>query len=451
MNYIDLLFEMLFSLLVMLIFTVLACCFSTFIILMISFRIIVQLRRNTVPRNGKQIVSFFHPNCLSGGGGERVLWIGVNALLKKYKNIHIVIHSAELVCFESPSEALQRVSSRFGIGLCRPEAVSFSPILRTAFLLKPECYPILTLLGQFIGGTICSLEALIRFPSDVIVDTVGCAGLIIPWKLFGQAQVVCYVHYPTISTSMLGRVVDPTSTGSIYNNSDWIRESHFFTALKVYYYKLFASLYGFCGTFSDVVMTNSTWTQNHVKALWGGNPTVVYPPCDTAQFSQLYELEDKPGLWIISSSEDVEACRLLLVGSCRDESDEVRVKELKVFADQLGISHAVDFHLNTDFAALRELVSRCTVNLHTMLEEHFGISVVEGMAAGLLTVAHNSGGPQTDIIGPDRSSTEEGADWSKGVGYLCSTETEYADTFHHIFNKLTREQLNSIRSAAKSR
>jgi hypothetical protein len=30
--------------------------------------------------------------------------------------------------------------------------------------------------------------------------------------------------------------------------------------------------------------------------------------------------------------------------------------------------------------------------------EHFGIGVVEGMAAGLVPVAHNSGGPKSDIV-----------------------------------------------------
>lgn len=40
--------------------------------------------------------------------------------------------------------------------------------------------------------------------------------------------------------------------------------------------------------------------------------------------------------------------------------------------------------------------------LHTMWNEHFGISVVELMAAGLVVVAHNSGGPKLDII-PDPS------------------------------------------------
>lgn len=43
------------------------------------------------------------------------------------------------------------------------------------------------------------------------------------------------------------------------------------------------------------------------------------------------------------------------------------------------------------------------VGLHTMRDEHFGISIVEMMAAGILTIAHKSGGPLKDIIG----STEE--------------------------------------------
>ena len=34
-----------------------------------------------------------------------------------------------------------------------------------------------------------------------------------------------------------------------------------------------------------------------------------------------------------------------------------------------------------------------------MKEEHFGISIVEMMSSGLVTIAHDSAGPKMDIIG----------------------------------------------------
>lgn len=52
-----------------------------------------------------------------------------------------------------------------------------------------------------------------------------------------------------------------------------------------------------------------------------------------------------------------------------------------------------------------------------MKQEHFGISIVEMMSAGLITIAHASAGPLQDIIGGSKDEI---------VGYLAKTETEYA-------------------------
>jgi alpha-1,2-mannosyltransferase len=40
--------------------------------------------------------------------------------------------------------------------------------------------------------------------------------------------------------------------------------------------------------------------------------------------------------------------------------------------------------------------------------EHFGISVVELMCSGLITIANDSGGPQMDIIPPKDSNCYPG-------------------------------------------
>lgn len=76
------------------------------------------------------------------------------------------------------------------------------------------------------------------------------------------------------------------------------------------------------------------------------------------------------------------AARLKMVGSCRGAADEERIRALQEEAEQLGVSAFVDWRINLSRDALqRELAGACG-GLHTMLDEHFGISVVEYMAAG---------------------------------------------------------------------
>ena len=72
-----------------------------------------------------------------------------------------------------------------------------------------------------------------------------------------------------------------------------------------------------------------------------------------------------------------------------------------------------------------------------MWNEHFGIGVVEMMASGLITIAHNSGGPKADIIVPlehDKSIT----------GFLASTEEEYADALFQAFKHNPRSPNNTV-------
>lgn len=44
--------------------------------------------------------------------------------------------------------------------------------------------------------------------------------------------------------------------------------------------------------------------------------------------------------------------------------------------------------------------------------EHFGISLVEMLAAGLIVVAHNSAGPKMDILADE-------------IGFLCENTEDY--------------------------
>uniref|UniRef100_A0A7S4EZ33 Glycosyl transferase family 1 domain-containing protein n=2 Tax=Chrysotila carterae TaxID=13221 RepID=A0A7S4EZ33_CHRCT len=62
-----------------------------------------------------------------------------------------------------------------------------------------------------------------------------------------------------------------------------------------------------------------------------------------------------------------------------------------------------------------ELYGSAAVGLHTMWNEHFGIGVVEMMAAGVPSIAHASGGPALDIIDAGRT------------GMLATTADEYSE------------------------
>ena len=70
-------------------------------------------------------------------------------------------------------------------------------------------------------------------------------------------------------------------------------------------------------------------------------------------------------------------------------------------ARDLGISDSVEFKVSAPRSEILDLLRGAHVGLHTMRLEHFGIAVVEFMAAGLVPLAHASGGPLLDIVGAD--------------------------------------------------
>ena len=74
-----------------------------------------------------------------------------------------------------------------------------------------------------------------------------------------------------------------------------------------------------------------------------------------------------------------------------------------------------------------------------MEDEHFGIVIVEYMAAGCIPIAHNSGGPRDDIVNVNE------------CGYLATTVEEYANCIGAVLgmNAITmQEQFIAARQRA---
>lgn len=403
-------------------------------------------------------IGILHPYSTGGGGGERVLWFIIKALQEMDDRIYITVYTNDPQPWEQLKQLIKRT---FNIELNKE--IKQVKLNRVNWL-NPTRF--LTLFMHSIGSMVVAWEALRSYTPDVFMDTIGCAPSFLIAKWFAGCHVACYVHYPTISTDMLQRVSDRVVA---YNNDSRIAKSAARSYMKLLYYKLFALFYGFVGMNADVVMVNSSWTQGHIENIWwrqSTNTKVVYPPVAVSYFSEKIELApSKRKPWMLAIGQfrpekdhalmlrsfrqflDIikerspgwrwrDQVRLVLLGGCRDAEDQKRVEELKVLASELNISDKIDFIVNAPFSTLTNMLSECTIGLHTMWNEHFGICVVEYMAAGLIPLAHNSGGPKMDIVIPYGS---EASSQAKTTGYLATTESEYAEKMWHILNNFFSE------------
>ncbi|BHF66444.1 asparagine-linked glycosylation protein [Sparganum proliferum] len=437
------------------------------------------------------LLAFFHPYCNSGGGGERVLWTGISAILQRFPNVFIFIYTNDKECLTAPVAVFRRVQSVFGIDVLQLKAASriqFVPLI-TEPLLRPVRYPHFTLAGQALGSVIAALEAVFRRPPDIFLDTTGFSFTMPVFAWLAGSVCGAYVHFPTISSDMETRVREQglsglTGEGTAYNNSERIRRNKFLTSAKLAYYHLFKIAYCWTGSRQNCALAavNSSWTRNHISRMWGGSPLLLYPPCPVESLVEKKTPAEARKPWIISVGQfrpeknhrlqilafarfiktlsptgPPPDCpyRLILVGGSRDDADAVRVEKLRELVEQLGLSDVVDFHVNAAWDTLGKLFQHSSINLHSMVDEHFGIGIVEGMAAGLVTIAHRSGGPLTDIIGPAQghlpAAAGEALPSKPIVGFLATTETEYARLFEYVLVRMNPAQRQAIGEAAATR
>ncbi|KAL0280788.1 UNVERIFIED_CONTAM: hypothetical protein PYX00_001979 [Menopon gallinae] len=442
-------------------------CVGCYITLKIPLVIIYYRRKMRMVRSKRKPtdglhLGIFHPYCNDGGGGEKVLWTAVDVILNKYPDTKLVIYTGDIEY--SPSQILQKVKQRFNIVL--PSKVDFIYLTQRKWI-EASMYPCFTLLGQSFGSVWLGIEALLAYCPDVYLDTMGYAFTYPLFKYIGQCKVASYTHYPTITSDMLRRVSGRVVS---YNNRRSVANSPFLTAGKLIYYQIFAWMYGLVGRCADVVMVNSTWTEEHINELWRRPLSThrVYPPCSVDDLKSIprpcTEIVQNDLIKIISIGqfrpeknhplqlramyelrqlipEHVwDRVRLVLIGACRNEEDRNRVTDMEDLCKHLSLEDNVIFRLNVPYEEMKKELTEATIGLHAMWNEHFGIGVVECLAAGLITIAHRSGGPKTDIIIESEGSRN---------GFLAADDDEYAHAMATIF-LMTPKQRESVIMSARS-
>jgi GT2 family glycosyltransferase/glycosyltransferase involved in cell wall biosynthesis len=165
-------------------------------------------------------------------------------------------------------------------------------------------------------------------------------------------------------------------------------------------------------------IANSNYTASHVRDRYGTQDVmVIYPSIGpdelrpglkepmilhVSRFALPSAFADKAHLAMIQAfkqlcNRGLDGWRLILVGATLDEAEAVYASHLARHASGFPI----DIKPNLSAAELRELYSRASIYWHATgfsvsepaAQEHFGLTILEGMAAGAVPIVFNSGGP----------------------------------------------------------
>jgi len=369
-----------------------------------------------------------HNHFNNNGGAEKVA-VSVLALLKRM-GFKVTLMSHDKVDW-------RRVSSAFG---CRVEEI------------KPEKEIQIGLLPD--GAYKRLLESVYTVVSrknyDLIISTYAEADR-------GLADIN-YIHYPHLYGLKEERE-------KVYRSSLW----------KLYHmpYQILHQTLDSLTLPKSTLIVNSTYTQKLAQRYIGFKPLVIHPPVDSVKISSITRAWNKGGLkrdnivttigriapgkyldaipFIAAKTRSVK--KFIIIGSTQHMFPDY-LSHLHKTIHQLGLKDKIVILTDLPFEKKIKLMAMSRVYLHVMPNEHFGIAVVEAMAAGLVPVVHRSGGPWIDILqrrheyGLSYSTLEDAAyaideilmaeEWF--IDELSARAREAAIRFdEHIFNRKMRK------------
>ena len=458
-----------FFLLFSLCFKLLILSFIFLLIYIVITQIIyikLKLNNNSLYKNKNiKTVSFIHPFCSDCGGGEKVLWRMITSLISYYDNTTTKINFQNLPKLkiniisgrkDDKQILLNKLKSRFGIDLLKQNNnININKLvyevelisMESGYMLRPKNF--LTMLLQILAQIYLAIEIITKIYSDVYCDTTGLPFTYFILKYLGHAKVTAYTHYPFISKDMIYQVQN--NKPGVHSRGN-LNKNKFIRKIKIWYYNVILKVYKIMGNKClSFAYVNSTWTFNHMKETWDelyktNKLIILYPPCSISLYREAAKNDNRQNI-IVSFSQfrpeknqilqikilaqlkkklsiypELEDLELHLIGGVRNEEDQKLFDDLKIFARQLGVEKYVKFLKNGSTEEIMEEFSKAKIGIHTMIDEHFGINLIEMMAAGLILVTHNSAGAKDDIL------KNEG----EKPGFLVNNENEYIAQIEEI-------------------
>jgi glycosyltransferase involved in cell wall biosynthesis len=231
--------------------------------------------------------------------------------------------------------------------------------------------------------------------SEVVINTHGDA---LPYRISGATPYLLYLHFPTFLMSSTARYA-----------SNKYRKSLFWRAYFKPYSLITRSLAMRAMTRSSLILTNSEFSREAIREAFPDvHPHVLYPPVDTDRFSRAYSrpinAREVKVLVVARFSpekqiENAITVAHLLRGSIKfhiigslTPANRPYFKMLQNMINTYGLTQTVTLTPNASNEELIDAMSKSMIYFHTMIGEHFGVSIVEAMAAGLVPIVPSYGG-----------------------------------------------------------
>jgi glycosyltransferase involved in cell wall biosynthesis len=300
---------------------------------------------------------------------------------------------------------------------------------------------------------------------DITINTNGDAA---PYyhSSFSKDNVITYCHFPTAKYHIESENIDYLKTdigitaGSniftdnrddedIDNRIDcksklqFSRRKECFDILKYGYWNLMRN---------STLITNSEFSRRAIVNAFGmNNIYILSPPIDIETFRNVASMsngdDERNDIILVISRIDPHkkienAIKLAKILKNKNIGRGMKIvgnlyyyyshyySKLKQLVLDLGLTDYIIFEINASLDKLLSIMQESKVYFHPMTGEHFGMAVVEAMAAGLIPVVPNAGG-LTEFV-PQK--------------YQFNTIEQAAEIITHVFNHLPKTERVKISS-----
>jgi glycosyltransferase involved in cell wall biosynthesis len=161
---------------------------------------------------------------------------------------------------------------------------------------------------------------------------------------------------------------------------------------------------------NTLVLTNSEYTRRAIFNAFNIDAKILYPPVDIDTFRKAtFRSSQREDVILVISriapdkqiENAIEVARIMrdrgigkvmVIAGNLHHYDHRYYQELNKMIADYDLSDYISLQINVSFNKLIQLMQLAKVYFHPRIDEHFGISIVEAMASGLVPVVSDTGG-----------------------------------------------------------